>query len=225
MKRKILTEKNKNILYKKLRAYLEEILEDEEYFNSFEDLYQDAYRVKVYGHTKTLTPALITEWLTGLPIGTEYVTYRICLMILEWLNLDKNYADKLGEDNSIYLESQSDLDSFYWNTLGRIIHNEYFNRHYINVVKLLGHFCKVTAYTDVKIKTEDAFEWKDGDGFYSATFLTCDGAWIEVRVKTAYFDYWYSHFVEGLSVVQIEGRLCTEVSRGTGIVRNYIAIG
>lgn len=71
MKRKILTVKNRAILYKKLRAYLVEILEDEENFDSFEDLYQDAYRVKVYGYTKTLTPALITQWLTGLPIGTE----------------------------------------------------------------------------------------------------------------------------------------------------------
>lgn len=128
MKRKILTVKNQVILYKKLRAYLVEILEDEENFDSFEDLYQDAYRVKVYGRLKTLTPALITQWLTGLPIGTEYMTYSICLMLLEWLNLDKNYADKLGEDNSIYLESQSDLDSFYWNTLGRIIYNEHFKR-------------------------------------------------------------------------------------------------
>lgn len=225
MKRKILTVKNQSILYKKLKAYLEEILEDEENFNSFEDLYQDAYRVKVYGHTKTLTPALIAEWLMGLPIGIEYATYKICLMLLEWLNLDKNNADKLGKDSSIYLESQSDLASFYWNTLGRIIHNEYFKRHYTNVVKLLGNFCKVTAYTDVKIKIEDDFEWKSGDGFYSATFLTCDGAWIEVRVKTSYFEYWYTHFVEGLSVVQVEGRLCTEVSRGNGIARNYIAIG
>ena len=97
MKRKILTVKNQSILYKKLKAYLEEILEKEEYFNSFEDLYQDAYRVKVYGRSKTLTPSLITEWLMGLPIGIEYVTYKICLMILEWLNLDKNCADKLGE--------------------------------------------------------------------------------------------------------------------------------
>ena len=128
MKRKILTEKNKALLYKKLKAYLEEILEKEEYFNSFEDLYQDAYRVKVYGHNKTLTPSLITEWLMGLPIGIEYVTYRICLMILEWLNIDKNYADKLGEGSAIYLESQSDLDSFYWNMLGRIIYNEHFKR-------------------------------------------------------------------------------------------------
>ena len=128
MQRKILTAKNQAVLYRKLKDYLEEILKDEEYFNSFEDLYQDAYRVKVYGHIKTLTPSLIAEWLTGLPIGVEYVTYRICLMILEWLDLDKNYADKLGEDSSIYMESQSDLDSFYWNTLGRIIYDEHFKR-------------------------------------------------------------------------------------------------
>ena len=105
-----------------------EILEKEDYFNSFEDLYQDAYRVKVYGRNEALTPSLITKWLMGLPIGTEYVTYRICLMLLECLNIDKNYADKLGEDSSIYLESQSDLDSFYWDTLGRIIYDEHFKR-------------------------------------------------------------------------------------------------
>ena len=56
------------------------------------------------------------------------MTYKICLMILEWLNIDKNYADKLGEDSSIYLESESDLDSFYWNTLGRIVYDEHFKR-------------------------------------------------------------------------------------------------
>ena len=128
MQRKILTAENQAVLYRKLKDYLEEILKDEEYFNSFEDLYQDAYRVKVYGRNEALTPALIAEWLMGLPIGIEYATYRICLMILVWLNLDKNCADKLGEDSSIYLESQSDLDSFYWNTLGRIVYNEHFKR-------------------------------------------------------------------------------------------------
>ena len=128
MKRKILTEKNKAILYKKLKIYLEEILEKEEYFNSFEDLYKDAYRVKVYGRNKALTPSLIAEWLMGLPVGTEYETYKICLMILEWLNIDKKQADKLGEGSSIYLESQSDLDIFYWNTLGRIIYDEHFTK-------------------------------------------------------------------------------------------------
>ena len=147
MKRKILTVKNQTILYKKLKDYLEEILKDEEYFNSFEYLYKDAYRVKVYGRNKALTPSLITEWLMGLPIGTEYVTYKICHMILEWLNIDKNYADKLGEDSSIYLESQSDLDSFYWDTLGRIIYDEHFTKK----VKCdrCGHILKNNEYETV----------------------------------------------------------------------------
>ena len=89
MKRKILTVKNQAVLYKKLKAYLEEILKDEEYFNSFEDLYKDAYRVKVYGRNKALTPSLITEWLTGLPIGTEYETFRICLHLSHFTSLVK----------------------------------------------------------------------------------------------------------------------------------------
>ena len=126
MKRKILTVKNQALLYKKLKTYLEEVVEEEEYFNSFEDLYQEAYRVKCCGYIKTLTTDLITEWLQGLPVGTEYITYSICVMILEWLDLNKNYANKLGSDYSIYLESESDLDSFYWDTLGRIIYNEHF---------------------------------------------------------------------------------------------------
>ena len=49
MKRKILTVKNQAVLYKKLKTYLEEVLEEEEYFNSFDDLYQEAYRVKCCG--------------------------------------------------------------------------------------------------------------------------------------------------------------------------------
>lgn len=154
MKRKILTVKNKAVLYKKLKTYLEEILEEEEYFNSFEDLYKDAYRVKVYGRNRALTQALITEWLTGLPIGVEYVTYKICLMILEWLNLDKNCADKLGESSSIYLESQTDLDSFYWNTLGSIIYDE----HFTEKVKCdrCGHILENYEYeTDINIRCKE----------------------------------------------------------------------
>lgn len=128
MKRKILTVKNQAVLYKKLKAYLEEILKEDEYFNSFEDIYKNAYRVKAYGRNRALTPALIAEWLMGLPIETEYSTYFICLMLLKWLNIDKNQVDELGKDSSIYLESQSDLDNFYWNTLGRIIYNEHFKK-------------------------------------------------------------------------------------------------
>jgi len=129
-KTKILTKKNQFILYTKLTDYLKEVLDDEENFSTFEDLYQEAERVKVYGNIKYLTPALITEWLTGLPIGTAYITYNICVMILDFLNLDKNYAGKLGDDDSIYVESQTDIDSYYWKTLGDIIYQQHFKSLY-----------------------------------------------------------------------------------------------
>ena len=129
-KTKILTRKNQFILYTKLTDYLKEVLDDEENFSTFEDLYNEAERVKVFGNIKYLTPALITEWLTGLPIGTAYMTYDICIMILGFLNLDKNYAEKLGGDDSIYVESQTDIDRYYWETLGDIIYQQHFKSLY-----------------------------------------------------------------------------------------------
>ena len=127
-KTKILTKKNKFILYLKLTDYLKDVLKDEEYYSTFEDLYKEAESIKGYGYGnfKHLTPSLITEWLQGLPLGTEFVTYNICVMILKFLNLDISYAEKLGEANSIYMESQTDIDKYYWETLGDIIYREHF---------------------------------------------------------------------------------------------------
>ena len=126
----ILTKKNKAILYKKLTDYLKDVLKDEEYYSTFEDLYQEAKRVKCCGNIRYITPSLITEWLQGLPLGTEYITYNICVMILGFLNLDKNCAEKLGDDDSIYVESQTDIDSYYWETLGDIIYQQHFKSLY-----------------------------------------------------------------------------------------------
>ena len=127
---KILTKKNKAILYKKLTGYLKEVLDGEENYSTFEDLYQEAERVEVYGNIRYLTPSLITEWLRGLPVGTEYVTYDICVMIMGFLNLDKSYAAKLGDDDSVYIESQTDIDSYYWETLGNIIYQQHLKSLY-----------------------------------------------------------------------------------------------
>lgn len=127
---RILSKKNQFILYTKLTDYLKEVLDDEENYSTFEDLYQEAQRVKVYGNIKYLTPALMAEWLTGLPTGVEFVTYKICVMILDFLNLDKSYAEKLGDDDSIYVESQTDIDSYYWRTLGDIIYQQHFKNLY-----------------------------------------------------------------------------------------------
>ena len=127
---KILTKKNQVILYKKLTEYLKEVLDEEENYSTFEDLYQEAKRVKSYGNKRYITPSLITEWLQGLPIGTEYVTYGICVMILRFLGLDESYAEKLGDEDSIYIESQTDIDSYYWDTLGEIIYQQHLKSLY-----------------------------------------------------------------------------------------------
>ena len=127
---KILTKKNQVILYKKLTDYLKEVLDEEENYSTFEDLYQEAERVKVYGNIRYITPSLIAEWLRGLPISTEYVTYDICIMILRFLNLDESYAGKLGDEDSVYVESQTDIDSYYWETLGNIIYQQHLKSLY-----------------------------------------------------------------------------------------------
>ena len=127
---KILTKKNQVILYKKLTDYLKEVLKEEENYSTFEDLYQEAERVKSYGNKRYITPSLITEWLRGLPIGTTYATYDICLMIMGFLKLDKSYAGKLGDEDSVYVESQTDIDSYYWETLGNIIYRQHLKNLY-----------------------------------------------------------------------------------------------
>ena len=127
---KILTKKNKVILYKKLTDYLKEVLSEEENYSTFEDLYQEAKRVKSYGNKRYITPSLITQWLQGLPIGTEYVTYGICVMIMGFLNMDKSYAGKLGDVDSVYVESQTDIDNYYWETLGDIIYQQHLKSLY-----------------------------------------------------------------------------------------------
>ena len=127
---KILTKKNQVILHRKLTEYLKEVLSEEENYSTFEDLYQEAKRVKSYGNKRYITPSLITQWLQGLPIGTEYVTYGICVMIMDFLNLDKSYAGKLGDDDSIYVESQTDIDSYYWAALGDIIYQQHLKSLY-----------------------------------------------------------------------------------------------
>ena len=127
---KILTKKNQVILYKKLTDYLKEVLDEEENYSTFEDLYQEAKRVKACGNIRYITPSLITAWLQGLPVGTVYATYDICVMILHFLDLDESYAGKLGDEDSIYVESQTDIDSYYWDTLGEIIYQQHLKSLY-----------------------------------------------------------------------------------------------
>ena len=91
-----------------------------------------------------------------------------------------------------------------------------------NKVTLYGHFCTVEAHTNGSVDVKEKVEWKRKDDLYCTTFLSVDDTWIEVRVS----DYFYESQFKNMSHIhcKIEGRLCTEVGLGSGVVSNYILI-
>lgn len=91
-----------------------------------------------------------------------------------------------------------------------------------NKVKLYGHFCTVEAHTDCSVDVKEKVEWKKKDDLYCATFLSVDDTWIEVRVS----EYFYENEFKNTSKLyrKVEGRLCCEVGRGSGIVSYYVLI-
>lgn len=112
--KRVLTEKRKEKLYAFLKNYLVEVLEDEDYLNTFDLVYEDAYRVKVYGYLKNLTVDMIKEYLQGLPLGTMYITDNIVDVMCKAVGVAR-------EDKK---ENDMVLDNFYWHTLARIIYEE-----------------------------------------------------------------------------------------------------
>ena len=119
MKRKFLTKENKQKLESFLTKYLNEVLSEEENTTDFKKAYEEASRVELYGNRHFLTAELISDWLRGLAIGIEYMTYNIVCMLLKVITGSENY---MQIEN--YLEDEYDLDSYYWEALGRIILRE-----------------------------------------------------------------------------------------------------
>lgn len=119
MKRKFLTKENKQKLETFLTKYLKEVLLEEESITDFKKAYEEASRVELYGNKFFLTEELVTNWLRGLPIGIEYVTYNIICMLLTVITGSADY-----EQIENYLEDECDLDCYYWETLGKIILRE-----------------------------------------------------------------------------------------------------
>lgn len=118
-KKQFLTMKNREKLEAFLTDYLKEVFEDEEYITDFKKAYDDAYRVEIYGNRRFLTAGYIADWLRGLPLGTEYVTYNIICMLLKAVTGSEDYRQLEN-----YSEDAYSLDSYYWETLGRIILRE-----------------------------------------------------------------------------------------------------
>ena len=116
MKRKFLTKENKQKLESFLTKYLNEVFSEEENTTDFKKAYEEASRVELYGNRHFLTAEFISDWLRGLPIGIEYMTYNIVCMLLKVITGSENY-----EQIENYLEEDFDLDCYYWETLGKII--------------------------------------------------------------------------------------------------------
>lgn len=120
-KLKLLSVHNQKKMYKGLEAYLTEVIENEEHLNTFKKVYEDAKRVKLYSPHQIFTIGMIADYLRGLPLSTEYVTYNICKMLLSFIGKNESDFDKLEED---FIESSCDLDCYYWETLAVIIYRK-----------------------------------------------------------------------------------------------------
>ena len=118
-RKRFLTELNKRKIHDFLRSYLLEVFSEEEYITDFRKAYEEAKRVKVYGGRKHLTPSLVADWLRGLPLGVSYATYNIVCMLLEVATGSKDY-NKINE----FITNDFEIDSFYWEEMGRIIYYE-----------------------------------------------------------------------------------------------------
>lgn len=118
-KKRFLTEANKRKIHGFLRSYLLEVFSDEECITDFRKAYEEAERVEVYGARRHLTPSLVTDWLKGMPLCVAYTTYNIVCMLLEAVTGSKD-CSKIDE----FIENDSEIDSFYWEEMGRIIYYE-----------------------------------------------------------------------------------------------------
>lgn len=113
----------KRVLKIKLREYLLSVLAEEEYYNTLEKCREEVRRTQGYLLARgRQLPFCCSEWLRGLPIGVEFMTWNICKMIFDWLgwSYDDNFS--LGK---LYVGGRKfdtlDLDNLYWKLLGEII--------------------------------------------------------------------------------------------------------
>lgn len=118
-RKRFLTELNKRKIHCFLKSYLLEVFSDEEYVTDFRKAREEAERVEACGDRKHLTPSLVRDWLQGLPIGVAYMTHNIVCMLLEVVTGTKDYS-KMNE----FMTNEYEIDSFYWEEMGRIIYYE-----------------------------------------------------------------------------------------------------
>ena len=118
-RKRFLTELNKRKLHRFLKTYLLEVFSHEEVITDFRKAYEEAERVCLYGDRRRLTPSLVAGWLRGLPLNVAYMTHGIVCMLLEVVTGSKDH-DKIND----FITNDYEIDSFYWDEMGRIIYYE-----------------------------------------------------------------------------------------------------
>lgn len=104
-----------------LELYLDDVIADEEYYNTYEKCQKEVKRVE-----GRLTANNADEWLRGLPIGVEYNTWNICVRVFTILGWKYDPLFSLGrvrvqKGNFKFGVDSSYIDSLYWQILGEII--------------------------------------------------------------------------------------------------------
>ena len=109
------------ILKGRLAEYLEEVLADEEYYNTIEKCQNEVERVEGF-----LSAHNASEWLRGLSIGVEYSTWNICVKVFTILGWKFDPLFSLGRvrvqhGNFSFGVDSYEIDNIYWQLLGEII--------------------------------------------------------------------------------------------------------
>ena len=117
----------KMLVKKELKKYLLSVIAEEEYYNTIAECKKEVLSVQNYNIMRGYSFAFCcSDWLRGLPIGVEFATYKICVMICKILGWKYDPLFNLGEmtvevNGKRRKYDTFDLDTIYWDTLGEII--------------------------------------------------------------------------------------------------------
>ena len=90
----------------------------------------------------------------------------------------------------------------------------------MNKITVSGMFYTVEAHTDCTTTRREAI-WKETEEDFRTNLVISHEDWIEVRFPKKEFSN-IGSYCHNMSMTELYGSLKTEVSRGSGVVRNYI---
>lgn len=86
----------------RVKSFMDDILSDEEYLNTYQKVADDIYRV--YNYKPRINLQDVADWLRGLPLGTPYITVETVKYAREWTK----------DISSLTSGSRSEDDCYWW---------------------------------------------------------------------------------------------------------------